>query len=142
MQRLAALRIEADHAIARAAEVESKAKRLEQQLAEKERDNTSLQRKADALETRAESAEAKNKKLDQILLEKSQEITSLQHRLTILEVDLGKTEKKLTESKARAQDAESGKAIIDALQRKVQLLEKELDAAEKNSRSAVEKYVV
>ncbi len=90
---------------------------------------------------RAEEAEAKNKKLEQVVLEKEQEITSLQHKLGILEADLEKTEAKLSETKASAQDAESSKSSNDALVRKVQLLEEELDAAEKNSKDVVEKCV-
>ncbi|KAJ3548522.1 hypothetical protein NM688_g5290 [Phlebia brevispora] len=100
---------------------------------------TALRVEADNAVTRAEEAEAKNKKLEQQLLEKDQEITSLQHKIGVLEADLEKTETKLTETKATAQDAESSKTTNDALQRKIQLLEEELDAAEKHSKEVVEK---
>ena len=59
----------------------------------------------------------------------------------MLEGDLEKTETKLNETKATAQDAENSKSSNDALSRKVQLLEEELDAAEKHSKEVVEKYV-
>ena len=58
----------------------------------------------------------------------------------MLEGDLENTETKLTETKATAQDAENSKSSNDALSRKVQLLEEELDAAEKNSKDLTDKY--
>lgn len=58
-----------------------------------------------------------------------------------METELEKAESKLTETKAAAQDAESSKSTSEGLQRKVQLLEEELDASEKHSKEVVEKYV-
>ena len=77
-----------------------------------------LRQEADNAVTRAEEAEAKNKKYEQLLLEKEQEITSLTHRISVLEGDLEKTETKLTETKATAQDAENSKSSNDALPRR------------------------
>lgn len=62
-------------------------------------------------------------------------------KLDLADANLEKSESKLTETKAAALDAESSKTAIDALQRKVQLLEEELDAAEKHSKEVVEKCV-
>lgn len=90
---------------------------------------------------RAEEAEAENKKLSQQLLEREQEITSLQHKLAVSDESIEKYEATLTQSKAAALDAESSKTTNDGLQRKVQLLEEELDAAEKHSKEVVEKCV-
>ena len=89
----------------------------------------------------AEEAEAKNKKLEQLLLEKEQEISSLNHKLSVMDADLEKAEGKLTEAKAAQLEGESSKSVNEGLQRKIQLLEEELDAAEKNVKETVEKYV-
>ena len=100
-----------------------------------------LRQEADAAVERAEAAEAKNKKLEQLLLEKEQEISSLQHRLQVTEGDLEKAETKLNDLKASQAEGESSKSANEGLQRKIQLLEEELDTADKNLKEAVEKYV-
>ena len=87
------------------------------------------------------SGEAKNKKYEQMLLEKDQEITSLTHKVSVLEGDLEKAETSLADLKGASVEGESSKATSENLQRKVQLLEEELDAAEKNVKDTVEKYV-
>jgi len=94
---------------------------------------------ADNAVTRAEEAEAKNKKYEQIILEKDQEITSLQHRLGILDAELEKAEAKVADSKAAREEGEHSKMTNEGLVRKIQLLEEELDAAEKNVKETVEK---
>jgi len=98
-----------------------------------------LRNEADNAVTRAEEAEAKNKKYEQGLLEKEQEITSLTHRLGVLDKELEKAESKLAETKEAAAFSESNKTTNEGLVRKVQLLEEELDAAEKNLKDTVEK---
>lgn len=47
----------------------------------------------------------------------------------------------MTETKATLLDAQGGQATNDNLTRKIQLLEEELDAAEKNVKETVEKCV-
>lgn len=98
-----------------------------------------LRVEADTAIARAEEAETKNKKFDQILLEKDQEITSLQHKLNVAEGQLETNESKLSELKNAQQDGEATRQTSDSLVRKVQLLEEELDAAEKNVKETVEK---
>ncbi|KAK0489105.1 tropomyosin [Armillaria novae-zelandiae] len=98
-----------------------------------------LRIEADNAVTRAEEAEAKNKKYEQALLEKDQEITSLQHKLALLDADLEKAEGKVQEYKLAQEEGEHSKSTNDSLQRKVQLLEEELDVAEKNVKDTVEK---
>jgi len=75
-----------------------------------------------------------------MLLEKEQEITSLNHRLGVLDADLEKAEAKITEYKASSAEGENSRTTNEGLQRKIQLLEEELDAAEKNAKETVEKY--
>jgi tropomyosin, fungi type len=101
----------------------------------------SLRAEADNAIVRAEEAEAKNKKLEQLLLEKDQEITSLNHRLGVLDGELEKAETKITEYKQSSADGESSKQTSENLTRKVQLLEDELDNAEKNNKETIEKSV-
>ncbi len=101
-----------------------------------------LRIEADNAVTRAEEAEAKNKKYEQALLEKDQEITSLQHKLALLDADLEKAEGKAQEYKLAQEEGEHSKSTNDSLVRKIQLLEEELDVAEKNVKDTVEKWVV
>ncbi|KAI8985554.1 tropomyosin like-domain-containing protein [Trametes punicea] len=99
----------------------------------------SLRAEADNAIARAEEAEAKNKKYEQLLLEKEQEIASLNHKISVLDSDLEKAEAKVAELKAANEDGEQNKTANEGLQRKVQLLEEELDAAEKNLKEAMDK---
>ncbi|PCH44284.1 hypothetical protein WOLCODRAFT_26668 [Wolfiporia cocos MD-104 SS10] len=98
-----------------------------------------LRGEADSAVARAEEAEAKNKKLEQLLLEKDQEITSLQHKLSVMDGDLEKAESKLSAAKAAQEEGDQSKTMNEGLQRKIQLLEEELDAADKNLKDAMEK---
>jgi len=100
-----------------------------------------LRAEADTAVERAEGAESKNKKYEQDLLQKDQEITSLQHRIGVLEQELEKIEGKLSETKVAAEEGEKSKSANDGLVREIQLLEEELDAAEKNVKETVEKWV-
>ena len=100
-----------------------------------------LRSEADAALLRAEEAEAKNKKYEQEILQKDQEITSLNHKLSVLDAELEKTESALAEAKTAQADGESNKTQNEALLRKVQLLEEELDTAEKNVKETTERFV-
>ncbi|KAF9059714.1 tropomyosin [Rhodocollybia butyracea] len=98
-----------------------------------------LRLEADHAIERAEAAEAKNKKLEQLLLEKEQEITSLQHKLNVVEADMEKADGELDKMKRQNMEQIGSQTTSEGLQRKVQLLEEELDAAEKNAKDTVEK---
>lgn len=98
-----------------------------------------LRVEADNAIERAEMAEAKNKKLEQELLGRDQEITSLQHKLGVTGEQLEKAESKLADLKAANADGESTRSNAENLHRKVQLLEDELDTAEKNVKETMEK---
>ena len=67
---------------------------------------------------------------------------SLQHKLSVMDADLEKAEARLAEAKAAQQEGDQSKTISEGLQRKIQLLEEELDAADKNLKDAMEKCVV
>ncbi|KAG6910216.1 hypothetical protein DXG01_012351 [Tephrocybe rancida] len=98
-----------------------------------------LRTEADNAISRAEEAEGKNKKYEQALLEKDQEITSLQHRLGVMDAELEKAEQNVATHKSASAEGEQSKQTSELLNRKVQLLEEELDAAEKNLKETVEK---
>ncbi|KAI0285952.1 tropomyosin [Russula aff. rugulosa BPL654] len=98
-----------------------------------------LRAEADASVERAEAAEAKNKELEQALLGKDQEIISLNHRLNVTDGSLHDSEETLAKTKSALEEAEHGKATNDSLNRKVELLEDELDTAEKNLKETVDK---
>lgn len=59
----------------------------------------------------------------------------------MLEAENEKAEEKLKEYKASSLESEQSRTTADSLVRKVQLLEEELDAAEKNLKETVDKYV-
>ena len=100
-----------------------------------------LRIEADQATARAEEAEAKVKVLEQEHLSKEQEITSLSHKLTVLETENEKIEGQLVTAKQGRLDGESSSKDVENLQRKIQLLEDELDQAEKNLKETVEKCV-
>lgn len=100
-----------------------------------------LRLEADNAVARAEEAEAKNKKLEQEILGKEQEIASLSHRLTNAETKLESAEDKLNDAKHVRDEHETSKTTNEGLQRKIQLLEEELDSAEKNLKETVERCV-
>ncbi|KAF8217082.1 tropomyosin [Mycena galopus ATCC 62051] len=100
---------------------------------------TKLRAEVEAATTRAEEAEAKNKKLEQLLLEKENEIKSYGVKLENLDAQLAKAEHDLADGKVDREAGESTKMTNEGLVRKIQLLEDELDAAEKNVKETVEK---
>ena len=91
---------------------------------------------------RAEEAENKNKILEQSLLEKDHEIISLTHKLDLATQQLEKAEADLDKYKKASLEGEQSKTTSEGLSRKVQLLEEELDAAEKNVKETVEKCAI
>ena len=101
----------------------------------------SLRAEADAAVLRAEEAEAKVKKLEQTLLEKDNDITSLQHKLALADETNEKLDEQLGQYKSSSLEGESSRTTSENLTRKVQLLEEELDVAEKNVKETVEKCV-
>lgn len=101
----------------------------------------SLRAEADAAVLRAEEAETKVKKLEQTLLEKDNDITSLQHKLALADETNEKLDEQLGQYKSSSLEGESSRTTSENLTRKVQLLEEELDVAEKNVKETVEKCV-
>ena len=101
-----------------------------------------LRLEADNAQNRAEEAEANFKKLQQELLHKEQEISSLNHQLGEAQTKLDIAEEKEKSAKIVHQDHETSKMNNETLVRKVQLLEEELDNAEKNLKETVEKCVI
>ena len=61
--------------------------------------------------------------------------------MNVAEGDLEKAETKLADLKHAQEAGETSKTANEGLQRKIQLLEEELDAADKNLKDAMEKYV-
>jgi tropomyosin, fungi type len=100
---------------------------------------TILRAEADAAVERAEQAEARNKAFEQEILKKDQEISSLTHRLGLAETNVETLEQKLAQLKSKSDEEGVGRSANDNLVRKVQLLEEELDTAEKNAKETVEK---
>ena len=73
------------------------------------------------------------------MLERDQEISSLQHKLALAETDLEKAEGKVKDLKSAADEGDNHRTTGENLARKVQLLEEELDKAEKDLKETTEK---
>ena len=101
----------------------------------------SLRLEADETHQKYEEAAARVKVLEQENLTKEQEITSLSHRNTLLEGDVEKLEVQLAEAKRAAETGTQHSNDLEALQRKLQLLEDEAEEADKNLRETNEKFV-
>ncbi len=99
----------------------------------------SLRIEADENAAKAEELKAKVKALEQENLQKEQEITSLTHRNGVLEAEIEKLETGIKEAKTAAGEASQHGAENEALQRKLQLLEEEAEAADKTLRETNEK---
>lgn len=102
----------------------------------------SLRGEADRAILRAEEAEAKNKELEQSLSVRDHTIRSLQYNLDETAQRLEDVQAKLNELKQASLADVQAKTTTEGLTRKVQLLEEELDAAEKNLKETVEKCAV
>ena len=98
-----------------------------------------MRAEADKAILRAEEAEARIKTLEEDSLAKDHSISSLTHKLELAHNELEKIEAELKKLKQESLDDEQSKTAKDGLARKVELLEEELDAAEKNHKETVEK---
>jgi hypothetical protein len=101
----------------------------------------SLRMETEEAQAQNEELRARIKVLEQENLTKEQEITSLSHRNTLLEEEVDKLEKALQDAKSAADSGAAHSTELDALQRKLQLLEDEAEEADKNLRETNEKYV-
>ena len=94
---------------------------------------------ADKAILRAEKAEDMNKQMTNEITGKDHIIASLTHKLDLAQVELEKCEAELKKLKQDSLDDEQSKTAKDGLAKKVELLEEELDKAEKNHKETVEK---
>ncbi|KAK4045969.1 tropomyosin-2 [Microbotryomycetes sp. JL201] len=99
----------------------------------------SLRNEADTAQARYEESEAKYKKLEHENMTKDQLIQSLEHQLANKEREIEALEQKATEGKSAKADEEAHKSVIEALNRKIALLEGELDNTEKQLREVTDK---
>lgn len=70
---------------------------------------------------------------------KDQAIASLEHKIANVEADLEKAEQNIVDAKSAKDEGESHKSVNDSLNRKIALLESELDNAEKQLRETTDK---
>lgn len=98
-----------------------------------------LRVEADENASKVEELKAKVKALEADNLTKEQEITSLTHKNGVLEKEVEKLETGLKEAKVLADESSQHGSQNEALQRKIQVLEEEAEAADKNLRSTNEK---
>lgn len=90
---------------------------------------------------RAEAAESKNKKLEHEILVRDQEIQSLNHQVSLRDTEIDKLEGHVSTAKQAKEAGDVTRTESEKLQRKIQVLEEELDQAEKNAKETVEKYI-
>ncbi|RMY09023.1 hypothetical protein D0867_08844, partial [Hortaea werneckii] len=131
IQRMNALRIEADESVAKVDELAAKVKTLEQENLSKEQEITSLQHKNQMLESEVEKLEGMHKDAKAAADESAQHGTqneSLTRRLQLLEEEAEENDKVLRETneKLRQTDVKAGH-----YERKVQALENDRDQWEK-----------
>jgi len=99
----------------------------------------SLRAEADTAIERAELAEARCKALEQEILGHQQERTSLSHKLSVLDTDLQKAEGDVHTLKSAKEETDKAVSQNDQYRRKIEMLEAELDAADKNLKETTEK---
>lgn len=100
---------------------------------------TALRLEADENAAKVEELKAKVKELEQQNLTKEQEVTSLTHKNQVLEGEVEKLETGIKEAKAAADESSQHGTQNETLQRKLQLLEDEAEAADKNLRETNDK---
>ena len=93
----------------------------------------------DEANTKNEELSAKVKTLEQESLAKEQEITSLTHRNGLLEAEVEKLESGIKDAKSVADESTHHSTHNETLQRRLQLLEDEAEAADKNIRETNDK---
>ncbi|OLL24765.1 Tropomyosin [Neolecta irregularis DAH-3] len=98
-----------------------------------------LRVESDAASAKLEEAHTRIKQLEQESLQKEQEIQSLTHRNSLLEAEVEKLEQRVQDSKLAADDGDGQRNAAENLQRKVALLEEELEQNDKNLRETTEK---
>ena len=92
----------------------------------------SLRTEVDVSNNANDELKVKIKELEHDQTAKEQEINSLSHRNNLLEQEVEKLEKSLGEAKTAAADGQGSQSMADNLQRKVTLLEEELEVSDTN----------
>ncbi|KAJ1327260.1 hypothetical protein BSLG_010602 [Batrachochytrium salamandrivorans] len=95
---------------------------------------------ADSNLARAEKAEAEVKELKNSLLSET-EVQNLQNKISLLQMDLDRAEKRADDvwNKVKKAESDMGDSVKEALERKIQMLEKQLDAKEHDRKESTDK---
>ena len=99
----------------------------------------SLRQDADKSAAEADELKGKVKTLEQDNLSKEQELKSLTHKNSLLEAEVEKLDADLKKSKDEAASHHEMGSNNEALNRRLQLLEEEAEAADKTTRETNEK---
>ncbi|KAI8331978.1 X-domain of DnaJ-containing-domain-containing protein [Choanephora cucurbitarum] len=100
----------------------------------------SIRAEADAANARADAFEQKYKELEQVQMKQEHEIISLTNQNKHLEEDLELANEKIKQLKALEEDEDDLKKENDAAQRKITLLEQELETSEKTIRETTKNF--
>ena len=101
-----------------------------------------IRAEADAANARADEYEAKYKELEQVQMKQEHDIISLSNQNKHLEEDLELAQEKILQLKSLEDGEDDLKKENDAAQRKITLLEQELENSELTIRETTKKYVV
>ncbi|KAG4305640.1 hypothetical protein PORY_001196 [Pneumocystis oryctolagi] len=99
----------------------------------------SLRMEAEEANARADEASLRVKQLEHELALKEQENMSLMHKNEILESEIERLEQQLMEAKTAVEDETGSRNMSESLQKKIQLLEEELEENDINLRKTTEK---
>jgi len=100
-----------------------------------------LRIEADESASKAEEYKAKLKTLEAENTQKEQEITSLTHKNQVLEAEVEKLESSVKTYKDEATGGAAASSQVEAMQRKIQVLEEEAEESDRTIRELNEKYV-
>ena len=95
---------------------------------------------ADTHLSRAEKSESLVKDLQNQVLKFETENHNLSNKVSLLQGDLDRAEKRVEEIKTRNIAGDKDEAVLEALQRKMAMLEKAVDDKERDRKESVERY--
>ncbi|KAG5437522.1 hypothetical protein PCANB_000950 [Pneumocystis canis] len=98
-----------------------------------------LRMEAEEANMRADEAAMRVKHLEHELTLKEQENIGLIHKNDLLEMEIERLEQQLMEAKTAAEDDSGNRNISESLQKKIQLLEEELEISDMNLRKTTDK---
>ncbi|KAL2916428.1 tropomyosin-2 [Polyrhizophydium stewartii] len=98
-----------------------------------------LRVESDSNLSRAEKAEAEVKELKNELAKRETDVHNHLNKIQLLQMDLERAEKRADDNKLEKSKSDKDETLNEALQRKIQMLEQQLDAKEHDRKEAVDR---